>query len=289
MNDGIVRFKDDAGTEVQVTPQDVRDLLCPSATEQELSLFLELCRTQRLNPFTHEAYLVKYGNGPAQMITSYHMLNARACKNQNYNGIRSGAVVLRDGKVERKRGSAVYPQAGEQLVGAWAEVMFKDGREPSYVEVARADYDTGKSNWRTRPSFMLEKCAKACAWRQAFPAELNGMYISDEMGQVEPVQAAPVQARAVHVEDAPQQAAPTDRLAPLRSRIGAYATALYPDMDSWSARAEATSNLCAFAGVGRMQDLSDGQIADLADLMDATTGADGSGPVEAPFEEDVTE
>ncbi len=187
----IVKFTDDSGMAVQVTPDDVRRYICENASEKEVGLFLQLCQTQRLNPFVKEAYLVKYGSSPASMITSYQVFNRRACRDANYDGIKSGVVVLSNGSVERRRGSAVYKQLGDELLGGWAEVRFKDGREPAYAELALADYSTGKSNWAKMPGVMIEKCAKAAAWRLAFPDTFQGMYTAEEMDQAQPQPEAP--------------------------------------------------------------------------------------------------
>lgn len=194
----IVKFTDDSGLAVQVTPDDVRRYICDAATEKEVGLFLQLCQTQRLNPFVKDAYLVKYGSAPASMITSYQVFNRRACKDANYDGIKSGVVVLSNGSVERRRGSAVYKQLGDELLGGWAEVRFKDGREPAYAELALADYSTGKNNWAKMPGVMIEKCAKAAAWRLAFPDTFQGMYTAEEMDQAqEPEQPRPVDLQPV--------------------------------------------------------------------------------------------
>ena len=69
------------------------------------------------------------------------------------------------------------------MLGGWAEVQFKDGKEPAYVELALTDYSTGKSNWAKMPGVMIEKCAKAGAWRLAYPDEFGGMYTGEEMDQ----------------------------------------------------------------------------------------------------------
>lgn len=185
----IVKFTDDSGASIQITPDDVRKYVCESATEKEVGLFLQLCQTQHLNPFVKEAYLVKYGSAPASMITNYQVFNRRACKDANYNGIKSGVVVMgKTGAVEHRRGSAVYKQLGEELLGGWAESYFKDGREPAYAELSLSDYSTGKSNWAKMPGVMIEKCAKAAAWRLAFPDTFQGMYTAEEMAQAEPQQ-----------------------------------------------------------------------------------------------------
>ena len=103
MNSEIIEFKDDAGMPVKFTSQDIRERLCPNATDSELALCVELCNRQHLNPFTQDVYLVKYGNAPASIITNYQVFNRRANKQPNYGGIDSGVVVLRDGKVVKKK------------------------------------------------------------------------------------------------------------------------------------------------------------------------------------------
>lgn len=183
MSSEIIEFKDDAGMPVKFTSQDIRERLCPNATDSELALCVELCNRQHLNPFTKEVYLVKYGNAPASIITAYQVFNRRANRQESYGGIKSGVVVMREGQIVKKRGSAVYKQVGEQLLGGWAEVQFKDGKEPAYVELALTDYSTGKSNWAKMPGVMIEKCAKAGAWRLAYPDEFGGMYTGEEMDQ----------------------------------------------------------------------------------------------------------
>lgn len=194
----IVKFTDDSGLAVQVTPDDVRRYICENASEKEVGLFLQLCQTQRLNPFVKDAYLVKYGSAPASMITSFHVFNRRANANPNYNGIKSGVVVIRDGDVVHKRGAACYKKVGEELIGGWAEVQFKDGRETAYAELALTDYSTGKSNWAKMPGVMIEKCAKAAAWRLAFPDTFQGMYTAEEMDQAQqPEQPRPVDLQPV--------------------------------------------------------------------------------------------
>ena len=40
-----------------------------NVTDQEVVMFLELCKAQKLNPFVKDAYLIKYGNQAAQIVT----------------------------------------------------------------------------------------------------------------------------------------------------------------------------------------------------------------------------
>ena len=41
---------------------DVRNFICPKATDAECKIFLETCKQYKLNPFTKEAYLIHYDN-----------------------------------------------------------------------------------------------------------------------------------------------------------------------------------------------------------------------------------
>ena len=111
----IVKIKDDRGQELQITPDDVRNVICPSANDKEIAIFLELCRAQNLNPFINDAYLVKYGSAPATIITGKEVFTKRAAKNKSYKGFEAGITVQRGNSIERREGSAVF--AGEKLLG----------------------------------------------------------------------------------------------------------------------------------------------------------------------------
>lgn len=257
-----IAFTDDVGANITVTADDVRNLICQNADQKEVSLFLQLCKSQRLNPFVKDAYLVKYGSNPAQMITNYQVFNRRACRNENYAGIENGVVVLRNGEIVHKDGSAVYKAAGETLLGGWAKVYFKDNRKPAYAEVALDDYSTGKSNWSKMPGVMIEKCAKAAAWRLAFPDDFQGMYVSEEMQQAQPQQvesyAEPVQTFA--------DPAPIKQLMPM------YVIAEYGEIEDSAKRKEAfrdaTSNLVALTNAADMHHLSEKDVRVIVSHME---------------------
>lgn len=63
-----------AGEEqVKLSPQIVRNYLvngsAETVTDQEIVMFMNLCKFQHLNPFLREAYLIKYGSQPATIVT----------------------------------------------------------------------------------------------------------------------------------------------------------------------------------------------------------------------------
>ncbi|MCI6565819.1 MAG: phage recombination protein Bet [Collinsella sp.] len=265
MGNEIIEFNDDSGMPVKFTSQDIRERLCPNATDSELALCVELCNRQHLNPFTKEVYLVKYGNAPASIITSYQVFNRRANRQESYGGIKSGVVVMREGQIVKKRGSAVYKQVGEQLLGGWAEVQFKDGKEPAYVELALSDYSTGKSNWAKMPGVMIEKCAKAGAWRLAYPDEFGGMYTGEEMDQkvAQDMRAGTQAVQAESVEPV------VDPLQPVRDLFRPFMAATALDS------AGAMAAICAAVGCtsGNMHDMTQTQARRAASWMEEEIAA----------------
>lgn len=276
MSNEVIEFNDDAGMPVKFTSQDIRERLCPNATDSELALCVELCNRQHLNPFTKEVYLVKYGSAPASIITSYQVFNRRANRQESYGGIKSGVVVMREGQIVKKRGSAVYKQVGEQLLGGWAEVQFKDGKEPAYVELALSDYSTGKSNWAKMPGVMIEKCAKAGAWRLAYPDEFGGMYTGEEMDQkvAQDMRAGTQAVEAESVEPV------VDPLQPVRDLFRPFMAATALDS------AGAMAAICAAVGCtsGNMHDMTQTQARRAASWMEEEIAARKEQPEPAATE-----
>ena len=183
-----ISFVDDHGDAITITSDDVRMHICPQADAKEVAYFMELCRAQRLNPFLNEAYLVKFQGRPAQIMVAHKALVKRAEAHPQYDGMEHGVVVMRGGEVHNEQRGAYYPEAGETLLGGWAKVYRKDRRMPIYAERSFTSMNKNQANWKSMPDVMIDKCAQAAALREAFPDELRGMYVQEEMGQEVPAQ-----------------------------------------------------------------------------------------------------
>lgn len=179
----IVKFESESGQVVQFGAEDIKQRLCPNIDDKELALVMALCQQQRLNPFTKDVYVIKYGNAPASIVTSKEVFTKRANAHPDYEGFEAGVTFIdRQGNVRHREGSAVYENANETLAGGWCRVFVK-GRRPFYDEVTLKEYSTGKSGWAKMPSTMIRKVALVHCLREAFPDDFQGLYSQEEMDQ----------------------------------------------------------------------------------------------------------
>lgn len=198
MDTSICKFENDEGREISFTADDVHQLVNPNASPKDVALFMAFCQAHKLDPIgTKDAYLVGYNgrNGyQTSIITSYHVFNKLACAHDSYDGIESGVVTVDSaGQLHERTGALVPP--GESVYGGWARVYDKRRSHPFTAMVAFGDYNTGLSQWKSRPAMMIEKVAKCQAWRGMYP-EMRDMYSSEEMGRATAQASAPAPAAA---------------------------------------------------------------------------------------------
>ena len=191
-NKGIIEYESN-GEMIKLSPNMIRNYLVNgggNVTDQEVTMFLSLCKYQHLNPFIRDAYLIKYSsNTPATMVTSKDVLTKRADRNPNYRGKQAGVIVLtKDNEIVEREGAFVLPN--EQLVGGWAKVFVKGKEVPEYASVSFEEY-AGRtkggelnSQWKTKPATMIRKVAVMHALREAFPNEFQGLYAQEEFPEV---------------------------------------------------------------------------------------------------------
>ena len=195
--------------EVTLTPQFVKQYLvtgdAQNVSMQEVVMFINLCKYQQLNPFLREAYLIKYGSQPAQLIVGKAAFEARAERDERYEGYDAGIVVQKkNSELEYRKGTLILPD--EKLVGGWAEVYIKGYTKPIYTAVSLSEYSTGKSTWAQKPATMIRKVAKMQALREAFPNALGSMYTADELGHSdEELPSQPIEQPQIQDEPKPQR------------------------------------------------------------------------------------
>ena len=154
--------------------------IAPGCSNDELRLFAYACQRTGLDPFSKQIYAIKRGG--------------KLTIQCGIDGLR--AIAERTGQLD---GSETY-WCGDD--GVWTDVwlgskppaaaktiIHRKGSTHPFIGVARfADYNAGQGLWSKMPSVMIAKCSEAQALRRAFPADLSGVYSTDEMDQaVEPV------------------------------------------------------------------------------------------------------
>lgn len=275
MSSEIVKFESATGQPVKFTADEVRARLCPSITDKELAFTMALCQAQKLNPFTKDVYIIKYGDGPASIVTSKDTFTKRAQANPRFEGMEAGVTVVNNNRIVQRPGSMVL--RGETLVGGWCKVYVKGYRVPIFDEVSLSEYSTGKSNWTKMPATMIRKVALCHALREAFPDDFQGLYGEEEMGadilseEQTPTQAA-AQASAVEAVETVQQ--PAAAQAP----IDAYKAAL--------TRAKRERGIPIEDAMAKVREVIDKEPTayDEADIAAAVTIVDGLGQPEPEYE-----
>lgn len=180
-------YEDDTPPNTTLDMDTIKKYICPTATDKEAFTFLQLCKARDLNPFTKEAYLIKYKTGPATIVVGKDAFTRRAESNPNFDGFEAGIIVSITDKegnfiiIDDDRQGTFYHD-GEKLIGGWAKVYRKDHKYPVTARVSMKEYNTGKSSWVKIPATMIRKVALVQALRESFPSDLGGCYDSSEMG-----------------------------------------------------------------------------------------------------------
>ena len=154
--------------------------IAPGCSTDELRLFAYACQRTGLDPFSKQIYAIKRGG--------------KMTIQAGIDGLRS--IAERTGQLDGSATEWCGPD------GVWVDVwldskppaaaktiLHRKGASHPFVGVARfADYNAGQGLWSKMPAAMIAKCSEALALRKAFPADLSGVYSTDEMDQaVEPV------------------------------------------------------------------------------------------------------
>jgi len=151
--------------------------IAKGATDDELALFLGQCRRTGLDPFAKQIYLVKRWDSKKQAeimaiqvgIDGYRLIADRTGK---YSG--NDDPVFDSESDPKKATVTVYKNIDSQRCAFTATARWEQyfpGDKQGFM-------------WKRMPHLMLGKCAEALALRKAFPAELSGLYIAEELDQI---------------------------------------------------------------------------------------------------------
>lgn len=168
------------------------------APEGDLQVFFHVCQRTKLDPFARQIYMIgrperALVNGEWRPVTKYTI----------QTGIDGFRLIARRAAHESHDSLEYEDTLWCGPDGAWRDVWLGDsadlraakatvirgGRRFSHVALF-AEYAQTKrdgsltSMWATKGANQLAKCAEAGALRKAFPQDLGGMYVDDEMDRV---------------------------------------------------------------------------------------------------------
>lgn len=197
----------------------IRRTVAAGATDDELAMFLHQCRKTGLDPLARQIYCIVRKTRDGQKATiqtgidGYRLIAERTGQ---YAG--SDKPVFEDWEVADLRSATVT---------VWK--LFNGERVPFTATAYWSEFYPGQGQytgmWDKMPRLMLAKVAESQALRKAFPADLSGVYVEEEMHQA-------IEGQARLVDEAPKaQARRAVQAAPARPQnAGVDLTATEPQI-----------------------------------------------------------
>jgi phage recombination protein Bet len=171
-----------------------------NATDADVQVFFHVVKRTGLDPFARQIYMIgRKSQGTVKQtiqtgIDGYRLIGRRAAN-------AAGATL------------SLKPVQWAHKDGGWRDVwmnqwglpvaarvtIVRSGEEFTatalFDEYKQTKFDGGLTQmWNQRPAGQIAKCAEALAWRMAFPQDLSGIYVDEEMHQADVVRPAQVAA-----------------------------------------------------------------------------------------------
>jgi phage recombination protein Bet len=160
----------------------IKSQIAPKATDSELKLFLYQCKRTGLDPLTRQIYAIhrwnsQQGKEVMTIQTSIDGYRVIAERSSEYGGQDSPEFIYdENGKLESCKVSVYRFRGDARYQAATGFVFFNE-----YLPIDKNGKPMGL--WLKMPKVMISKVAEAVALRKAFPQDLSGIYVEEEMHQ----------------------------------------------------------------------------------------------------------
>lgn len=175
--------------EISPEPKEfIRQTIFPGSTDAELELYLHDCKRQGIHPLDRLIVpTIRTNKGVRKYtpIVTVDLMRSRAEETGCYAGNDDPEFTGEPKKPDFTARTTVW-----KLVG---------GVRCAFTATARwAEYFPGGDSgfmWNSKPHLMLGKCSEALALRKAFPRQLSGLYVKEEMEQAGVIDVDPAPTR----------------------------------------------------------------------------------------------
>lgn len=170
------------------------------ATDGDLQVFFHVCQRTGLDPFARQIYMIGRQSSERDEGGNW----TKVTKQTIQTGIDGYRLIGRRAADARRQRISVSAPEWAHEDGTWRPVwrtawgvpvaarftIMRDD-EPFTAVALFDEYKQTKRGgeltqmWQQRPAGQIAKCAEALAWRMAFPQDLSGIYVEEEMHQAE--------------------------------------------------------------------------------------------------------
>jgi len=160
-----------------------------NASNADLAVFMHYCQKTGLDPFSKQIYMIcrreKQGDQWIDKqtiqvgIDGFRVIRDRVAARLGIEVEYEDTIWYDHDGGEHKVWLQDAPPAGCTVVAVKNGRRFPGTLRFSEYVQTRGDQPVGK--WRDAPAHQIEKCAEAFALRRAFPHDLGGIYLEDEM------------------------------------------------------------------------------------------------------------
>lgn len=211
-----------------VQQQMIRDTYANGADPKEFQVLMEIAKVRRLNPLLRQVHFVKrWDRQKEKEVWSVQV---------SVDGLR--AIAERTGKYDGQDEPEYELGKDGRILSCKVKVYRKDWSRPAVGVAYWSEYVQTKRDgtptkfWSDMPHVMIAKCAEAIAMRKAFPEDMGGLYVDEEMQQAENDRPAQISG---HVAPGQDEAAPedTDVAADLMGKLQRIKDTIAAGVDSY--------------------------------------------------------